>query len=205
MRVEWLPAALADRDAIIAYLEERNTAAAIELLQSLVLAGESLSFFPHRGRPGMAPGTRELVAVRPTCWSTRSMQRPTWCASCASGTARKNVGARRGADPSDRRCGRARCGPATRPGPPGLGVSAIRLDGVTPEPSISHARQTPRSPRGKRCRIAVPCGNHGPEVSRTSAGPDPYIHFPFVCSPAPWIGAVRETAPAFGGGGARVE
>lgn len=65
MDVEWLPAALADRDAIVAYLEGRNATAAIELLQSLVLAGESLSFFPHRGRPGQAPGTRELVAVRP--------------------------------------------------------------------------------------------------------------------------------------------
>lgn len=40
MRVEWLPAALADRDAIIAYLEARNIS-------------------------GKAPGTRELVAVPP--------------------------------------------------------------------------------------------------------------------------------------------
>ena len=65
MKVEWLPAALADRDAIVAYLEGRNITAAIDLLQSLILAGESLPFFPHRGRPGQAPGTRELVAVRP--------------------------------------------------------------------------------------------------------------------------------------------
>jgi len=65
VKVAWQPAALADRNAIIAYLEARNVTAAVELLHSLILAGESLVLFPNRGRPGSVRGTRELVAVRP--------------------------------------------------------------------------------------------------------------------------------------------
>lgn len=65
MQVEWRPSALDDRDAIIAYLEPLNPHAAANLLQALVLAGDSLTLFPHRGRPGLAVGTRELVAVWP--------------------------------------------------------------------------------------------------------------------------------------------
>lgn len=65
MLVEWRPDSLADRDAIIAYLEPLNPHAAVNLLQALVLAGDSLTLFPHRGRPGLAINTRELVAVWP--------------------------------------------------------------------------------------------------------------------------------------------
>ncbi len=65
MKVVWQPAALADRTAIVAYLEARNPLAAIELLESLILAGDSLALFPHRGRPGRVPGTRELATIRP--------------------------------------------------------------------------------------------------------------------------------------------
>lgn len=65
MKVEWRPSALDDRDAIIEYLEPLNPHAAINLLQALILAGDSLTLFPHRGRPGLAAGTRELVAVWP--------------------------------------------------------------------------------------------------------------------------------------------
>lgn len=55
--------ALDDRDAILAYLEPLNPHAAVNLLQALVLAGDSLGLFPHRGRPGLVSGTRELVTV----------------------------------------------------------------------------------------------------------------------------------------------
>ncbi len=65
MKVEWRANALDDRDAIIEYLEALNPHAAANLLQALVLAGDSLTLFPHRGRPGLAAGTRELVAVWP--------------------------------------------------------------------------------------------------------------------------------------------
>ena len=65
MKVEWRPSALDDRDAIIEYLEPLNPHAAVNLLQALILAGDSLTLFPHRGRPGLATGTRELVAVWP--------------------------------------------------------------------------------------------------------------------------------------------
>ena len=36
-----------------------------KIAQALLLAGDSLSLFPMRGRVGLEPGTRELVAVRP--------------------------------------------------------------------------------------------------------------------------------------------
>jgi toxin ParE1/3/4 len=65
VRVEWQPAALADRAGIVAYLEARNPIVAIELLQSLILAADSLTTFPHRGRLGKAAGTRELLTVWP--------------------------------------------------------------------------------------------------------------------------------------------
>ena len=65
MKVEWRPSALEDRDAIIEYLEPLNPHAAVNLLQALILAGDSLTLFPYRGRPGLATGTRELVAVWP--------------------------------------------------------------------------------------------------------------------------------------------
>lgn len=65
MRVEWRPSALADRDAIILYLEPLNPHAAANFLRALVLAGDSLTLFPQRGRPGLAMGTRELVALSP--------------------------------------------------------------------------------------------------------------------------------------------
>lgn len=65
MKVEWQPSALDDRDAIIEYLEPLNPHAAANLLQALVLAGDSLAMFPYRGRVGLATDTRELVAVWP--------------------------------------------------------------------------------------------------------------------------------------------
>jgi toxin ParE1/3/4 len=65
VQVEWGAAALDDRDAIMCYLEPLNPQAAVKLLQALVLAGDSLTWFPDRGRPGLARDTRELVAVWP--------------------------------------------------------------------------------------------------------------------------------------------
>lgn len=65
MRVVWRPSALADRDAIIAYIEDRNPIAAFELLDALIDAADRLGDFPYMGRAGMVAHTREFVAVSP--------------------------------------------------------------------------------------------------------------------------------------------
>lgn len=65
MKVEWSREAVADRRAITAFLEDRNPAAALRLVEALVMAADSLATFPHRGRPGRIEGARELTAVWP--------------------------------------------------------------------------------------------------------------------------------------------
>ena len=47
------------------YIARENPIAAQRVARSLLLAGDSLSIFPHRGRVGRVRGTRELLAVRP--------------------------------------------------------------------------------------------------------------------------------------------
>jgi plasmid stabilization system protein ParE len=65
MRVEWRPIARADLKQIFQYLTERNPYAAEDLADELLLAADSLASFPYRGRPGLVPGTRELLTVWP--------------------------------------------------------------------------------------------------------------------------------------------
>jgi len=65
VKVEWHPEAEDELDVILAYLAQRNPSAALALAEALVVAADSLSTFPHRGRPGKAAGTRELIAVSP--------------------------------------------------------------------------------------------------------------------------------------------
>lgn len=65
MRVVWTAGALRDLGAIRAYLQPFNPVAARRIARALLLAGDSLSLFPSRGRVGLEPGTRELVAVPP--------------------------------------------------------------------------------------------------------------------------------------------
>ena len=60
MRVLWARAARNDRRRITAWLVERNLPAAVRIAQALALAA-----VPYKGRPGRAPGTRELSAVPP--------------------------------------------------------------------------------------------------------------------------------------------
>ncbi|MDA8049117.1 MAG: type II toxin-antitoxin system RelE/ParE family toxin [Rhodospirillales bacterium] len=59
MNVEWHAAALADRDAAVLFLEERNPHAAVRLLQALIVAADILVTFPTRGRQAwlQAPGS----------------------------------------------------------------------------------------------------------------------------------------------------
>ncbi|MEE3626597.1 type II toxin-antitoxin system RelE/ParE family toxin [Nitrospirillum sp. BR 11752] len=65
MKVIWRNAALADVGRIAQHIAEENPVAARQVARELVLAGDSLGTFPHRGRPGRVPGTRELATVRP--------------------------------------------------------------------------------------------------------------------------------------------
>ncbi|MDR0239749.1 MAG: type II toxin-antitoxin system RelE/ParE family toxin [Deltaproteobacteria bacterium] len=63
-KVAWLRLALADLHDIGSYLAEHDPAAARDVAQHIWKAGQSLAAAPSRGRPGRAPGTRELVLTR---------------------------------------------------------------------------------------------------------------------------------------------
>ena len=65
MRVVWTATALEDVRAARDYIHERNPLAARRIAEDLLAAGDSLTDFPYRGRPGRTVGTRELVIVRP--------------------------------------------------------------------------------------------------------------------------------------------
>lgn len=58
----WLPAAADDLAAIIAYISERNPAAAAAMADRLLTDAELLSQLPALYRPGRIPGTREFVS-----------------------------------------------------------------------------------------------------------------------------------------------
>ena len=65
MKVRWSDVALRDVSRIHDYLYDLNPVAARRIAETLLVAGDSLPTFPRRGRPGSAPGTRELAAVPP--------------------------------------------------------------------------------------------------------------------------------------------
>ena len=65
MSVIWLEDARNDVIRITEFIAKENPAAARQVSRELVLAGDSLTLFPNRGRSGRVPGTRELVIVRP--------------------------------------------------------------------------------------------------------------------------------------------
>jgi len=61
VRVVWTPEAIADRLAIWEYLKERNPQAAIRMDTLFSAAASRLTDFHAQGRPGLVPGTRELL------------------------------------------------------------------------------------------------------------------------------------------------
>jgi len=61
--IAWLPEAVRNRDNQIAYVGERNPAAAIELGDAIEAAVDRLADFPESGRQGRVSGTRELAVV----------------------------------------------------------------------------------------------------------------------------------------------
>jgi toxin ParE1/3/4 len=63
--VVWRVRALADVGRIVRYIASDNPVAARQVGRELLLAGDSLTMFPHRGRPGRQKDTRELVARPP--------------------------------------------------------------------------------------------------------------------------------------------
>jgi len=65
MKVVWADDALLDVARHISYIDQFNPIAATALARHLLDAGNALKAFPHRGRAGTEPGTRELVAVHP--------------------------------------------------------------------------------------------------------------------------------------------
>jgi toxin ParE1/3/4 len=63
--VVWHARALADVSRIVRYIAVDNPVAARRVGRELLLAGDSLTMFPRRGRPGRLPEIRELVAMPP--------------------------------------------------------------------------------------------------------------------------------------------
>ena len=64
-RLTWRPMALADRDAIMAYIAEDNPTAAIDLDLEFEAKAENARLRPKLYKLGRVKGTREIV-VRPT-------------------------------------------------------------------------------------------------------------------------------------------
>jgi plasmid stabilization system protein ParE len=65
MRVVWTRTALRDVQRVYDYIYDFNPQAAQRMAEALILAGDGLANFPHRGRPVRGTKRRELVAVSP--------------------------------------------------------------------------------------------------------------------------------------------
>jgi len=65
LRVIWSPSALREVERATDYLMDFNPRAAKELAEGLILAGDSLAHFPHRGRRVRNSDMRELVSAYP--------------------------------------------------------------------------------------------------------------------------------------------
>jgi toxin ParE1/3/4 len=65
VNVAWRLAAQHDVRRIINHVAEENPIAARHIAREILLAGDSLSMFPYRGRHGRVHGTRELLAYPP--------------------------------------------------------------------------------------------------------------------------------------------
>jgi toxin ParE1/3/4 len=61
MKILWSPAAIADLEAVRAYIAEDNSTVANRVAQTIRQTVERLAFFPTSGRAGRVPDTRELV------------------------------------------------------------------------------------------------------------------------------------------------
>lgn len=64
MRVVWLAQARANRADAIVYIAQESPRAALDQLDEIERQTDTLAAYPDSGRPGRAPGTRELVINR---------------------------------------------------------------------------------------------------------------------------------------------
>jgi toxin ParE1/3/4 len=60
MEIHWSPKAAADFTAMIQYIRQDNSPAALRVARTIYQAVAQLKVFPNRGRPGRVDGTREL-------------------------------------------------------------------------------------------------------------------------------------------------
>jgi len=60
MEIRWSPEAAADFTAVIQYIRQDNSSAALRVARAIYDAIAQLNTFPNRGRPGRVDGTREL-------------------------------------------------------------------------------------------------------------------------------------------------
>lgn len=63
MKVEWLPRARTNLRDQLVYVGQRNPPAANALADAVRAATAQVANFPHSGRTGRLPGTRELVVA----------------------------------------------------------------------------------------------------------------------------------------------
>jgi toxin ParE1/3/4 len=64
MQIRWSPEAAADFTAMIQYIRQDNSAAALRVARTIYQSVAQLGRFPNRGRPGRVEGTRELPLHR---------------------------------------------------------------------------------------------------------------------------------------------
>jgi len=64
LRIRWTERATRDLDAIEAYIETDDPAAAVRVILRILGAVEHLADHPHLGHPGRVEGTRELVIAQ---------------------------------------------------------------------------------------------------------------------------------------------
>jgi toxin ParE1/3/4 len=64
MEICWSPETAFDFTAIVQYIRQDNSSAALRVARSIYDAVAQLNTFPNRGRPGRVNGTRELPLPR---------------------------------------------------------------------------------------------------------------------------------------------
>jgi addiction module RelE/StbE family toxin len=64
MQIRWSTSAVRDLERIVEFIRQDDQEAARQMAKRIFDAARSLSTLPHRGRPGLRPGSRELV-LRP--------------------------------------------------------------------------------------------------------------------------------------------
>jgi toxin ParE1/3/4 len=64
MEIRWSPEAAADFTAMIQYIRQDNSPAALRVARAIYHAVAQLKVYPNRGRPGRVDGTRELPLPR---------------------------------------------------------------------------------------------------------------------------------------------